>query len=301
LKFYPRTGLHQKQTRKLVFIELNRNAVRLKIKINMKLLVIGAGNMGLTYAKSIHNSGIFGDEKILILDKDTEKMAQLAAEGDFETHSELANCVPQSDIIMIAVKPQHKDGLFEEMKPLIGEKLLIISVMAGVSIEAIQQALGLEKVVRAMPNLPAQIGLGMTTYFSDKSVSEEEQILMGKLLGSTGKSLRLKEENEINTSTAIHGSGPAYIFYFIQSMLDAASHYGYDEETAKSLVTQTFEGAVAQYKQGEFTPNEWMDKVASKGGTTREALNTFDKHKVNEGIKKGAIACYERAIELSKL
>jgi pyrroline-5-carboxylate reductase len=84
-------------------------------------------------------------------------------------------------------------------------------------------------------------------------------------------------------------------------MLDAASHYGYDEETAKSLVTQTFEGAVAQYKQGEFTPNEWMDKVASKGGTTREALNTFDKHKVNEGIKKGAIACYERAIELSKL
>mgnify|MGYP002628399317 CR=1 FL=1 len=267
----------------------------------MKLLVIGAGNMGLTYAKSIHGSGILGDEKILLNDKDAEKMALLEAEGDFETHSELANCAPQADIIMLAVKPQHKDSLFKEMKPLLGENPLIISVMAGVSIETIQQGLGLEKVVRAMPNLPAQIGLGMTTYFSDKSVSQAEQDLMGKLLGSTGKSLRLKEENEINTSTAIHGSGPAYIFYFIQSMLDAAGHFGFDEETAKILVSQTFEGAVAQYKQGDLSPTQWMDKVASKGGTTREALNTFDKHKVKEGIKKGAIAAYERAIELSKL
>lgn len=267
----------------------------------MKLLVIGAGNMGLTYAKSIHESGVFGSEKIMIIDTDLEKLSQLKAEGDFEVHENLKDAVPQADLIMLAVKPQHKDGLFDEMKPLMHSKQLIISIMAGVTIRTIQTALGIGKVVRAMPNLPAQIGLGMTTYFSDSSISKTEEELIAKLLGSTGQSLKLTKEDDINTSTAIHGSGPAYIFYFIQGMLDAARHFGYDEETAKKLVTATFEGAVQQYKQGDFTPEEWMDRVASKGGTTREALNSFDKDHVRENIKKGAIACYDRAIELSKL
>ncbi|WP_341224566.1 pyrroline-5-carboxylate reductase [uncultured Arcticibacterium sp.] len=267
----------------------------------MKLLVIGAGNMGLTYAKAINDFGILGDDKIMILDKSPEKLAELRADGVFEVFEELTDCVPQAQMIMVAVKPQHKDGLFEEMKPLVKSDTLIISVMAGVTIDSMQNALGLEKVVRAMPNLPAQLGLGMTTFFAATAVSETEQELMGKLLGSTGKSLKLDKEDDINTSTAIHGSGPAYIFYFMQAMMDAAEHYGYDEATAKLLVTQTFEGAVQQYKEGNFTPTEWMDRVASKGGTTRAALNKFDDENVREGIKKGAIACYDRAIELSKI
>ena len=173
--------------------------------------------------------------------------------------------------------------------------------MAGVKIESIQTALGLNKVIRAMPNLPAQLGMGMTTYFAPENINESEAELVDKMLASTGESLRIFKEDDINTSTAVSGSGPAYIFYFIQGMLDGAKHYGYDDETAKKLVTQTFAGALEQFKQGDLTPVEWMDRVASKGGTTRAALNKFDNEGVREGIKKGMIACYERAIELSKL
>lgn len=266
----------------------------------MKLLVIGAGNMGLTYAKAIADSNIL-KSKIMIMDLDEAKMQQLQAEGTFETYTNVKECTPKADAIMVAVKPQHKDGLFADMKPLMKPEQLIISVMAGVSIATIQKGLGVDKVVRAMPNLPAQLGLGMTTFFPDKRVSEEEQELVDQMLASTGKSLRLTKEDDINTSTAVSGSGPAFIFYFIQSMLDGAKHYGYDDATAKELVTQTFAGALEQYIKGDLTPEEWMKRVASKGGTTQAALDKFDEQEVRAGIKKGMIACYDRAIELSKL
>ncbi|MGR3809944.1 pyrroline-5-carboxylate reductase [Jiulongibacter sp. NS-SX5] len=266
----------------------------------MKLLVIGAGNMGLTYAKAIANSNIMG-EKVMIMDMDEAKMQKLAEEGVFDTYTDLSQCVSAADAIMVAVKPQHKDGLFEQIKPMVKAEQLIISVMAGVTIESIQNALGLNKVVRAMPNLPSQVNKGMTTFYAPENIAAAEVELVDQMLGSTGKSLRISKEDDINTSTAVSGSGPAYIFYFIQAMLDGAKHYGYDDETAKTLVTQTFAGALEQYSQGELTPTEWMNMVASKGGTTREALNTFDAEKVNEGIVKGMIACYDRAIELSKM
>ncbi|UBM59858.1 pyrroline-5-carboxylate reductase [Marinilongibacter aquaticus] len=267
----------------------------------MKLLVLGAGNMGLTYATAIAKSGIVGSDKVMILDKDLEKLETLRQEGLFEVYSELGDSVPKADIIMVAVKPQHKDGLFAEMKPLVRAEQMIISVMAGVKIDTMQKALGLTKIVRAMPNLPAQVGMGMTTYFPDTAVSEEEIKLVDQLLASTGQSLLLEKEDDINTSTAVSGSGSAYIFYFIQGMLDGAKHYGYDDETAKELVVQTFAGALEQFKQGDLNPEEWMNRVASKGGTTRAALDSFESNGIRENIKKGMIACYERAIELSKL
>jgi pyrroline-5-carboxylate reductase len=266
----------------------------------MKLLVIGAGNMGLTYAKAIAASGIL-TEKILIIDTDPEKLSQLRAEGSFDVFDNLNDCVPLADAILLAVKPQSKDELFQIMKPLVNQGQMIISIMAGVKIETIQNALGLPKVVRAMPNLPAQVGLGMTTYYAGDELSADETELVGKLLGSTGESIRIYKEDDINTSTAVSGSGPAYIFYFIQGMLEGAKHYDYDDETAKKLVVKTFEGAVELFKQNDLSPEEWMNRVASKGGTTREALNTFDAENIRESIKKGMISCYDRAIELSKL
>ena len=256
--------------------------------------------MGLTYAKAIAANKLGQLDEILIFDTDELKKEELKADGRFTVLNELADGVKSSDYIMIAVKPQIKEVVFEQIKKHLDDKKVIISIMAGVSIDTIQNGLGVHKVVRVMPNLPAQLGLGMTTYFPDKSVNSEEMNLVATMLKSTGELILLTKEDDINTSTAISGSGPGYVFYFMQGMLDAAKHFGYDDETAKLLVAQTFEGAVQQFKKGDATPVEWMDRVASKGGTTREALNTFDNYHVREGIKAGAIACYDRAIELSK-
>lgn len=264
----------------------------------MKLLVIGGGNMGLTYAKGIHNSKLLG-ESIMILGKGEENIKQLKEkEPQFNVFSEPGDCVPQADIIMIAVKPFHSADLFANISQYTNEKQLIISVMAGVKIGTIQEQLGINKIIRSMPNLPAMINKGMTTFTGSKEVSSEELKTVEKLLSSTGKSLFVATENDIDKTTGLSGSGSAYIFYFMEAMMESAKEMGFSEEDAKKITCQTFDGAVDLFKQNSDSTSEWINKVCSKGGTTIAAINTFEENNVKADIKKGIFAAYNRAVEL---
>ena len=151
-----------------------------------------------------------------------------------------------------------------------------------------------------MPNLPAQVGKGITSYTEAGEVSRVELIMVRNLLDTTGKSIRVKNENFIDASTGISGSGPAYVFYFMQSMMEAALKMGFSENDSRVLVSQTFEGAVELFNQNSISPNTWMERVASKGGTTRAALDHLEQHQVKESIKDAAQAAFERAVELGK-
>lgn len=266
----------------------------------MKILIIGAGNMGLTYAEGMSKSKLLNKSKIMILDKSEEKLQELSQISYFDTFKTLDDCVPLADIIFIAVKPYHANDVFESIKTLVKPEQIIISIMAGVTISNIIERTGLNKIVRAMPNLPAQVGEGLTSYVSSPQVSNEEQFTVERLLNTTGKSIKVINEELIDASTGISGSGPAYVFYFMQSMMEAAAQMGFSKEDSRLLVSQTFTGAVALFNQSTLSPNSWMDKVASKGGTTRAALDSMDRNKVNEFIKEAAFAAYNRAVELGK-
>ncbi|HMR16924.1 MAG TPA: pyrroline-5-carboxylate reductase dimerization domain-containing protein, partial [Mariniflexile sp.] len=159
---------------------------------------------------------------------------------------------------------------------------------------------GLTKIVRAMPNLPAQIGEGLTSYVISPEISRIEMLTVESLLDTTGKSIRVSSENFIDASTGISGSGPAYVFYFMQSMMEAALQMGFSKNDSTVLVSQTFTGAVALFNQSNLSPNSWMEKVASKGGTTRAALDSMQDNNVNELIKEAAFAAFNRAVELGK-
>jgi pyrroline-5-carboxylate reductase len=172
--------------------------------------------------------------------------------------------------------------------------------MAGVTIEYMQEKLNLRKVVRAMPNLPAQVGKGLTSFTAADEVSRLELSTVESLLDTTGRSVRLDTENDVDASTGISGSGPAYVFYFMQSMLEAAEKMGFSDHDAKVLVSTTFEGAVELFKKNNLTPAKWMDRVASKGGTTRAALDSMEDNNVKERIKEAAYAAFNRAVELGK-
>lgn len=266
----------------------------------MKVLVIGAGNMGLTYANGMSKSKLLKKRNIMVLDKSKEKMAEVGKIAHFDAMSRLEDAAPKADIIFIAVKPYHAEELFERLKPLVNPEQLIISIMAGVTIQYMQNALGIDKVVRAMPNLPAQVGMGLTSYVSAPEVSRLELFMVEGLLDTTGKSLRVKTEKFIDASTGISGSGPAYVFYFMQSMMEAALQMGFSENVSKVLVSQTFTGAVELFNQNNLNPDSWMEKVASKGGTTRAALDHMQDNKVNELIKDAAFAAFNRAVELGE-
>ncbi|GAA4231161.1 pyrroline-5-carboxylate reductase [Postechiella marina] len=266
----------------------------------MKVLVIGAGNMGLTYAEGMSKSKLLKKKNIMVLDKSEEKLEELNQISHFDAFKELEDCVPKADIIFIAVKPYHAEGVFKAIQSLVKPQQIIISIMAGVTINTIKDITGLEKIVRAMPNLPAQIGKGLTSYVTSPEVSRIEMLTVESLLDTTGKSIKVSNEKLIDASTGISGSGPAYVFYFMQSMMEAALQMGFSKNDSTVLVSQTFTGAVELFNQSNLSPNSWMEKVASKGGTTRAALDSMEDNNVNELIKEAAFAAFNRAIELGK-
>jgi pyrroline-5-carboxylate reductase len=258
------------------------------------IVVIGGGNMGFTYAEGVFNAQI---ANIQIVEKFDERVLEINAMNKMTATSSY-DVIKEADVVFLAVKPQVALDVFEEIKTFINQNQVFVSVMAGMKMATIQEGLGVKKIVRCMPNLPASIQLGMTTYIRSEEVSDEELDLAARILKSTGKAFELEEEVEIDYTTGISGSGSAYVFYFMNAMAEAAEKLGFNAEQSKELVSQTFEGAVELYKQNDISLTEWMNRVASKGGTTREALNTFDDKKVNEGIKEGIDSCVKRAFEL---
>jgi len=266
----------------------------------MKVLTIGAGNMGTTYALSISKSSVLNGQKVQIFDHNEDKIKKLKEEGSFDAFYNLKDCLPEADLIFIAVKPHQSAKLFRQMRPFINQTQLFISIMAGVSIKALQHGLQVQKVIRTMPNLPAQIGLGVTVFTPSKAVSNIELLLVKNLLMMTGKTVQVQNEDAIDAATAISGSGPAYVFYFMQALMEAAESLGLSDKEAHILVSSTFEGTINVFQRSNLSLTEWIKKVTSKGGTTSAAFDSFEKDKIKVAIKKGVFAAYERAKILGK-
>jgi len=256
--------------------------------------------MGLTYAQSFLRSHIASKEDMMILEKSSQK-AEALAERDIGTvYGRAEDCIRQSDLVILAVKPQDASVLFDRLRPLIDPQQVFLSIMAGVKLSSIQRGLGAEKVIRAMPNLPAQIGMGMTAFTSSEAVTRIELVMVQNLLNTTGKTVYVEQEEAIDAATAISGSGPAYVWFFMKSMMDAAREMGFSQSEAELLVSQTFRGAIELFNKTDFTCEEWIVKVCSRGGTTEAALATYEKNLVRDDIIAGAQAALYRATELGK-
>ncbi|HLW39098.1 MAG TPA: pyrroline-5-carboxylate reductase [Brumimicrobium sp.] len=266
----------------------------------MKVLVIGGGNMGLTYSEGMSKSELLNRRKLMIQDLDSATLKRLRENPEFEVYDHLEDCLPIADIVFIAVKPYHAEELFKNMRRFVNEQQIIVSLMAGVTIDFIKEHLGLHKIVRTMPNLPAKVGKGVTSFTASKAVSRVEILMVRNLLDTTGDSIHVENETFIDKSTGISGSGPAYVFYFMNSMLEAAKAMGFSDNDSRVLVSATFEGAVTLFNESNVSAQTWMDRVASKGGTTRAALDSMEDDNVKELIKKAAYSAFNKAVELGK-
>ncbi|MGI9525719.1 MAG: pyrroline-5-carboxylate reductase [Weeksellaceae bacterium] len=265
---------------------------------NMKLLMIGAGNMGLTYAEGMSQSPLLNNQLIRIHDKSPEIKEKIEKDDRFIFIDDLNQFLPEADIVFLAVKPYHKEAVFEEINMHVNPEQLFVSLMAGVNIKTLSEGLNAQKIVRTMPNLPAQVGKGVTSFTISQNVSKLEAKLVKALLDTTGVSVKVANEKFIDASTGISGSGPAYVFFFMESMMKAAQDMGFSDKVSKVLVSQTFEGAVELFNQNNLSPQKWMDKVASKGGTTRAALDSMEDNNLRQMIHDAAYAAFDRAVEL---
>jgi len=264
----------------------------------MKVLIAGYGNMGKTYSNSFISSRFIKPEDIYLLVRDASKIVfenGISASNCFETPTKE---IGTFDIIILAVKPQDFKNLANSLKPFLNDNQMILSVMAGVTIATIQKELGCEKIVRSMPNIPTQIGMGMTVFSAANAVDRKELFIIQNLINTTGKSIYIEDENLLNVATAVSGSGPAYVFFFMNAMIKAAVELGFNESEAELLVNQTFMGSVAIQSSYSLSNEDWIKKVASKGGTTESALQIFEIGYLQDIIVNAIKAANNRAIEL---
>lgn len=264
----------------------------------MKVLIVGYGNMGKTYANSFISSRFIKPEDIFVLvrNENFEAVESNIPKGNF---SHVSNeKISDFDIVILAVKPQDFDALADSVKPFLKESQIVFSVMAGITIAKLEAQLSCSKIVRSMPNIPTQIGMGMTVFTASANVDRKELFIIQNLINTTGKSLYVENEKLIDAATAISGSGPAYVFYFMQSMIKAAVDLGFNESEAELLVNQTFMGSVAIQNSYSLSNAEWIAKVASKGGTTERALQVFENGSLENTIVNAVKAANDRALEL---
>jgi pyrroline-5-carboxylate reductase len=266
----------------------------------MNILIIGGGNMGLTYAQAFLRSHVTTREQLMILEHFEDKAKQLRTLDLGTIYLDSKDCIKKADIIILAVKPQDSPALFEQIRKNTEGGQVFLSIMAGVRIQKIQEQLGVKKVIRAMPNLPAQIGQGMTAFTATDDVTRIELATIQNLLATTGKAVYVEKEDMIDATTAISGSGPAYVYYFMEAMIQAARQMGFTDSEAELLVVQTFTGAVDLYNKSNFSCEEWIQRVSSRGGTTEAALNSFKTNTLHQSIIDGTKEALRRAVELGK-
>jgi len=254
--------------------------------------------MGKTYANSFISSRFIEAKNIFVLQRNSNgyiSESEIPNENFSIIYDDKINSF---DVVVLAVKPQDFAIMSTTLKPYLNENQIIFSVMAGITIEKIKKNLAVDKIVRCMPNIPTQIGLGMTVFTASGEVDRKELFIIQNLINTTGKSIYIENENLIDAATAISGSGPAYVFYFMQSMIQAAIQLGFTESQAELLVNQTFMGSVAIQNNFTLSNEQWIKKVASKGGTTESALNVFEHNHLSNVIIDAVLAANKRAKEL---
>lgn len=263
---------------------------------NINIGIIGCGHMGGAIARGISNKKISGSGVIMLNDQDEAAAGILAKEtgGVVQNLSEIAK---NSEILIIAVKPQDSEVLLREMSANIAEQT-VVSVMAGVMIRNICNSLGREvPVVRAMPNMGAFIGESMTA-ISHNSLVEDIGVVKS-IFESVGKVVEV-DESEIDAVTALSGSGPAYLFYLADAMADAGVRAGLEKEVSEELTLGTLLGAAKLLSSSKDSASELISKVASKGGTTEMALSIFEEKGLKAIIEEAILAAKKRSEELSK-
>jgi len=274
--------------------------------MNKKIGIIGYGNMGSCIGQKL----ISNEFEIIAFDKDTTRLNNLSASQVVATSSDLANDV---EVIILAIKPQDFGEILDEIKNDVGDKL-IISIAAGITISYIEKYLGKVRVVRTMPNMPAKIGKGITCICKGKYANEIDLSIAKEIFDNLGKTLILYNEDMMDAATAISGSGPGFIFAFVEDkklninnqddidrfnkdIAKSAESLGFSVHEAMVLAEATILGSIELLKASNSTPSELKNQITSKGGTTEAGLKVMSQGGSLEDIVKAA---RDRARELSR-
>lgn len=271
-----------------------------------KISFIGGGNMAQALISGLIGRGIKPTD-ITVADPSAEVREHLKSQkinavdptANTETDNSLV-AVKSADIIVLAVKPQVMSKVVSDFAEALDQQL-VLSVAAGLSTESLSKMLGgYKNIIRVMPNTPAMIQKGATGLYATDHISETDKQLAASLMAASGLVSWVQQESQLHAVTAVSGSAPAYFFYMIESMIDAAVKQGLDRKQASALAMQTALGAAQMAITSDESPADLRRKVTSPNGTTEAAINSLQQDNFAQIIEKAMQACYDRSEEISK-
>ena len=260
------------------------------------IVFIGGGNMASAIIGGLLKSGRAADS-VLVVDPGEAQRDKLRGDFGVRTFAAADAALTEAELVVWAVKPQYFQVAAAPCAPFVGAALQL-SVMAGIPSSTIARASGTQRVVRAMPNTPALIGQGIAGLFARDGVTADERAQIESVLAPTGRTVWVAREEDLDAVTALSGSGPAYVFYFVEAMVQAAQEMGLSAAQGKQLALATFAGATALAQASDDPPELLRERVTSKGGTTYAALMSLEASGVKAAFVKALKAAQIRASEL---
>ncbi|GAB4525850.1 MAG: pyrroline-5-carboxylate reductase [Anaerolineales bacterium] len=270
-----------------------------------KIAFIGPGVMAEAMLKGLLSQGVADAEGVLVAGPRRERLEALQSRYQVAGYTDNVTAARLADVVVLSIKPQRLDDVLVQLKDVVRPNALVLSIVAGARIEKIAAGLGHTAIVRAMPNTPAQIGEGITVWTDSSGVSEVQRAMAAQILGAFGEEIYMEDEDYLDMATALSGTGPAYVFLFMEAMVDAGVHLGFPRRVAEKLVAQTLRGSVDYYLQhmdngSSLHLAHLRNQVTSPGGTSAAALYYLEKAGFRTAISRAIWAAYQRSCDLGR-
>jgi pyrroline-5-carboxylate reductase len=265
---------------------------------NMTVAFIGSGAMGEAMMKGMLSKKLVTPQQIVASDVHEPRVRDLAEKYGVRPTTSNVEAAQAADILVLSIKPQVLGHVMPEMRRATHSVKLILSIIAGQTIRTIVEGFANPSVVRSMPNTPAQIGQGITVWTATPEVPAEQRDQAEALLGALGEQLYVDDERYLDMATALSGTGPAYIFMFMEALIDAGVHMGFSRRDAERLVLQTIRGSVEYAAASGLHPAQLRNQVTSPGGTSAEAIYYMEKGGLRTIISRAVWAAYQRSVSL---
>lgn len=257
--------------------------------------------MGMAFANAFLKYDLVKASDFLLVEKSPERTAALQESFRPGVLTGLIDPrLGEYDLVIVSVKPQDFNSVGALLRDVLTPEQIVLSIMAGIDIERIRATLSHQRIVRAMPNTPAMLGMGITAYTATNEVENHQLRKVENLINATGRSVYLENEAMLDAVTALSGSGPAYFFYLVKSMIEAGKKMGFDDSVSTLLVKQTMLGSYHLINNADRSLDELIQAVTSKGGTTEAALKRFGEGEIDENLQAGIFRARDRSQELAK-
>ena len=272
--------------------------------LDKKIAFIGSGAMAEAMVSGLLQQKLARPENLHASDIHAGQVQILRDKFGIQPFTDNNKAAENVDVVVLSVKPQRLTEVLASLKGAIPADAVVLSIVAGATIEKISKGLRHNAVIRSMPNTPAQIGEGITVWIASASVNEQQKETARTILGAFGEEIDVDDENYLDMATALSGTGPAYVFIFMEAMIDAGVHMGFSRKVSEQLVVQTLRGSVDYYRainqKASVHVAALKNQVTSPGGTSAEALYYLEKAGFRTAISRAIWAAYQRSMELGK-